>query len=546
MKKISQLDANILIGVLAGSALIYEMILAATLGLLFGDSIFYFSLTIALFILFMGLGSASARWFQKNSFFNLVMAEIVISALGVSCSSAILLVAGLTKKGILASVTAVVLIFTIGFLAGVEIPIIYSITDDTVKKDRRFGYLLFFDYLGALLGAVIFSFILLPKLDLIGSGAFVALLNLIILTFYLFKYGFALRASKMMVVLISFIFLACGWTLLKHDLIQQELDRNIFQIAPTTEIKETFRTRYQKVTLALTPDQDVAEKYKTQIPNEVGAGTRAPWISIYLNNFNQAFSPLGSETDLYHHAFVHPAMVLAGKRENILVLGGGDGLPAKEILKYPEVQNITNVDLDGEWVHFTKTNPLMRAHSFNSLNNPKVHLVVSDAFQWVRQSQEKFDVILVDFPEGIDLPLARSYSLQFLRDLKRLINKGGVISFQVDFFNNPAYWCVVKTMMEAGFNIIPHRVLDPIDDHYGLILLSEDKLDLTSYDQDLRKYSFINPNWVLSRRYMEFYRDEDFIRAQTQGLMTNTFFHPSFLYYYRVTFPWDLFIGNND
>ncbi len=546
MKKISQQDAHILIGMMAGSALVYEMILAATLGLLFGDSIFYFSVTIAFFILFMGVGSYAVKWIQGKYFFNLILAEIAISISGALCSAIILQAGGFTKNGVVTSLIAGCLIFVIGFCAGLEVPLLYLLSDNSKEGDRRFGFLLLFDYLGALLGALIFSFILLPQFDLLGSGALLASLNLMVLAYFIFKYKALLSWPKLIVTGVILSFILCAGVFNWHEPIQKALDQNIFQVAKSTEVIEAFRTKYQKVTVTLTPFVDIENKYKSKIQIQSGADEKAPWIGVYLNRFVQTFSPLASQTDLYHHAFVHPAMVLAKNPKNILILGGGDGLPAKEVLKYPQIQRITNVDLDGEWVEFAKSNNLMKTHNFNSLNDPKVLVIISDAFQWVRQSREKFDVVLVDFPEGVDLPLARSYSLQFLRDLKRIVNEDGIISFQVDFFNNPAYWSIVKTMMEAGFKIIPHRALDPGDDNYGLILLSKKKLDLSTFDQDLRKYPFINPKLVLSQQSLELYRDEDLVNAQTKGLMINTFFHPSFLYYYRTTFPWDLFIGNND
>lgn len=585
MGKIKTRDSYWLIFIFAASALIYEMILASTLVFLFGDSLFYFSLTIAFFILFMGLGSSASHWLthrtSSTALSALLSAEWVVTVAGGLSSLLILWVAGNTKDGFLTSLIALALTFLIGFSAGVEIPLLYMLTKPNrtaqktdqapVQSDNRFrvgleagtgsrggdtglasssrpalfGTFLMWDYFGALIGSVFFSLLLLPAMDLIGSALLLGTLNILVLLLFVFKYRKQVRGAMEWLTILSIVLIAAVVLTIQKGYLQTLVDNKIFQVSPRTQMLESFRTSYQKVMVSLTPSADVEARHREKVMAESDVSADTPWISIYLNNFTQSFAPLGSDTDFYHHAFIHPAMVLSSRRERVLVLGGGDGLPGKEINKYSDVEQIVTVDLDGEWVEFAKNNPYMRQHNFDSLKDPRVELVIDDAFHWVRMSKRTFDVIFVDFPEGVDVPLARSYSVQFLKDLKRLLSEDGVISFQTDSFNNPVYWAVVKTIQAAGFHIIPHRSLEFGDESYGFVLASRKRKELEHFEEDMVKRPFINQKMIFSTFLMNQMREDRFLRLKTDGLKINTFFHPTFLYYYRISQPWDIFIGNN-
>ncbi len=424
MAIVSRTDSQCLICVFAACALLYEMVIATTLVLLFGDVIYYFSLTVAFFVLFMGIGSGISRGVEGQALLVLVLVELVIALLGASSSFLLLYVAAYTRSGPYILLTAFIYIALIGILIGMELPLLFRLTEGQGDPQKRFGFLLIADYLGSLIGSLLFAFLLLPRLDITGTSLAAGGVNLLGVVYAIARVGFPIREVPR---------------------IQSAVDEELFAIGDHTEIIRNFRTRYQKVVVTLTPRADIeAEEDDGRYRELVGTLARSPsdtWIAVYLNGYLQALSPLQSSTDFYHHAFVHPTMLLARQRRRVLVLGGGDGLPAKEVAKYVEVQDIVNVDLDGEWVEFVKNDPLMRAHNFDSLRDPRLRLIVADAFKWVRESTERFDVILVDFPEGIDVPLARSYSTQFLKDLKRLLSDDGVIAFQANFLRSRRASC---------------------------------------------------------------------------------------------------------
>ena len=109
---------------------------------------------------------------------------------------------------------------------------------------------------------------------------------------------------------------------------------------------------------------------------------------LYLNN-NLQFS--STDEYRYHEALVHPVMSMAKKVDHVLVLGGGDGLAVREILKYKEVKDITLVDLDEGMTKMFKTNKIFTDFNHNSLNNPKVKVYNQDAFIWAKNCKKKFD-----------------------------------------------------------------------------------------------------------------------------------------------------------
>jgi len=532
MITIKPLGAHLLIMIMALCVLLYELTIASLLALIFGDVIFYFTLTIALFILFMGFGSLLAQRFISSAS-PLLVVEILISLLGAGATPIISLVAATTQHSLFVFMAALFFIIFIGLLAGAELPLLFKITHSISQDNNKFSLLLAYDYIGALLGSVLFALVLLPNVDLIGTGVYAGLLNIFaaIIIYYLSLNGLTKLRQNIYKLSLALVLFFCLLLKYKQEAIQQSIDTTLFRISTNTKIINNFRTKYQKVTLTLTPLADIDANSSLPL-NKVA--TELQWLSIYLNNQIQAQSVYKSETDIYHHAFVHPAMIMAGKRESILILGGGDGLPAKEVQKYSDVRQIINVDLDGEWANFTKENPLMREHSHDSFNNVKLKLIIADAFKWVRKSQQSFDVILVDFPEGVDIPLARSYSLEFLNDLKRILNDDGVISFQVDTFNNPVYWSIVRTMLAAGYKVIPHHTKEPSAAE-GLVLLSKTKINLTTMRNRISQYPFIRPELFISPQAMEHYRQEDRLIKQTRKYSINTFFNPIFLHYYRFS-----------
>ncbi|GKT32105.1 polyamine aminopropyltransferase, partial [Aduncisulcus paluster] len=130
-------------------------------------------------------------------------------------------------------------------------------------------------------------------------------------------------------------------------------------------------------------------------------------LRLYLDG-NIQFSSLDEHR--YHEALVHPAMNMAPQREHILILGGGDGLAARELLKYDTVKDITIVDLDPGVTELAKENLLIRRLNEDALLNERVEIRNEDAFRYLETSESKYDVIIIDLPDPNNEALNKLYT----------------------------------------------------------------------------------------------------------------------------------------
>src|SRR5699024_6665730 len=149
----------------------------------------------------------------------------------------------------------------------------------------------------------------------------------------------------------------------------------------------------------------------------------------------------------YHEALVHPAM--DGPRGNVLVLGGGDGLALRELLRYPDVQHITLVDLDPAVLQLAREDPRITAVNQNSLNDPRATVIADDAFSWMREHQhEDFDTVLIDMPDPDSEATAKLYSEEFYGLVRQSLAPGARVAVQAGspYFAPQAYWSTEQTL----------------------------------------------------------------------------------------------------
>jgi spermidine synthase len=192
----------------------------------------------------------------------------------------------------------------------------------------------------------------------------------------------------------------------------------------------------------------------------------------------------------YHEALVHPALSLVGTPRAVLILGGGDGLAAREILKYPAVERITLVDLDPEMTRLARENPLLRELNRSSLHDPRVHVVNRDAFLWLADAPpQRFDAAFVDFPDPHNFSLGKLYTRQFYMRLRARLEPGGLAGIQSTspLMARRSYWCINRTLEAAGFQVRPYHALVPSFGEWGFVLAGHDPVPLpTSVRPGLR------------------------------------------------------------
>jgi spermidine synthase len=181
----------------------------------------------------------------------------------------------------------------------------------------------------------------------------------------------------------------------------------------------------------------------------------------------------------YHEALVHPAFQAATQRAHVLILGGGDGLAAREVLRYgDEVKQVTLVDLDGAMTKLALGAPELAALNGRSLADPKLRVINDDAMQWLTQTDERFDVVIVDFPDPNNFSLGKLYTTKFYALLKAHLAEGGVSVIQSTspLFARKSYWCIDTTIRAAGFATRPYHVWVPSFGEWGYVLAGEGNL----------------------------------------------------------------------
>jgi spermidine synthase len=193
-------------------------------------------------------------------------------------------------------------------------------------------------------------------------------------------------------------------------------------------------------------------------------------FQLFLNG-NLQFS--STDEYRYHEALVHPAMLLANNARRVLVLGGGDGLAVREILKYPSVTHITLVDLDPDMTRLSTRFPLLAELNKHAFDDSRVEVINQDAFVWLEEtSQEPFDAAIVDFPDPNTFALGKLYTTRFYRMLRSRLKESAAVSVQSGspMFARNSYWCIIRTLEAAGFVVRPYSTAVPSFGVWGYAL----------------------------------------------------------------------------
>jgi spermidine synthase len=191
-------------------------------------------------------------------------------------------------------------------------------------------------------------------------------------------------------------------------------------------------------------------------------------LRLFLNSHLQFSS---RDEYRYHETLVHPGLA-AVKATRVLILGGGDGLALREVLKYRDVQNVTLVDLDPEMPKLFSTHAELVALNRGSFRDRRVHLVSSDAMVWLERTNDLFDFAIVDLPDPSNFSLGKLYTSLFYRMLRRHLSDNGAFAVQSSspLFAPHSFWCVVRTVEDAGFRATPYHVYVPSFGEWGFVL----------------------------------------------------------------------------
>jgi spermidine synthase len=441
-----QAESNILlisIMIVALCGIVYELIIGTVSSYLLGNSVYQFSMTIGFFMFAMGVGSYISRFIGSRLIQAFVVVELVLGIIGGLCSISLFMMFPFAPW--LYKTAMFSFIFTIGMLVGLEIPLLTRVLAVRKGTRRSIADVMSLDYVGALIGSVAFPLLLLPSLGLITASFAIGLINLLVALaniFWLRKY---LENPKRL-AMIAFATLAALILLTAYanritSMAQQHLyfDRIVWQ----------KQTPYQSLVVTHQwPKND---------------------LRLFIDGHLQ-FSE--SDEHRYHEALVHPAMAWSGPKKKVLVLGGGDGLAVREILKYPSVERIDLVDLDPEMTELgTNFKPIVDMNQ-NSLNSEKVRVFNQDAFVYVKESTEVYDKVIVDFPDPHNEAIAKLYSVEFYAMLAARMTENAVMASQSTspYFARNAYWSIGHTIADRFADVTSYTVTIPAFGVWGFHL----------------------------------------------------------------------------
>ena len=407
--------------VVAACGLVYELVAGTISSYLLGDAVTQFSLVIGVFLCAMGLGAYCAQFIRHGLLKAFIEIEIWIGLIGGLSSIAMFTVSALA--GSVFEIVFFCICIAIGMLIGIEIPLLVRIIKAYQGVSTTLSRVLALDYIGALAGSVLFPFLVLPYLGLSRASVVFGIMNLAIAGVGVAilkgrRFWMMLRlALAFLILLVAMVFSArlVGYM---EDLLYQD------------EIVFTRTTAYQRIVL-------------TRWRND---------IRLYLNG-NLQFSSIDEAR--YHEALVIPAMEACPFARQVLILGGGDGMAAREVLKYPGVKHIQLVDIDPAMTTLGRTRPELITLNQHALSSPKVGILNSDAFKYLEESRTFFDVILVDLPDPNSETLAKLYSRSFyLLCLHHLSANGVLVTQATSPFEAPeAFWCIAQTIGAAGAGV---------------------------------------------------------------------------------------------
>ncbi|MEV7614847.1 polyamine aminopropyltransferase [Streptomyces sp. NPDC089799] len=421
--------------VCAACGLVYELELLALASYLIGDSVTQASVVLSVMVFAMGVGSLLAKRLRGAPAAGFIAVE-----------AALALVGGMSATALYASFAwlgesrpaLVAFSLTIGVLIGAEIPLLMTLIQRIRRQDAGGAVADLFaaDYVGALVGGLAFPFLLLPLLGQLTGAMLTGMVNAAAggaLVLWLFRRDLSRRTCwLLMAANVTVLAVLASAAVLAEDF--ERVARNAVYGG---EVRVAVQTGLQELVVT-------------------GPASGSPRsLDLYLDG---RLRVSGYDEYRYHEALVHPAM--QGPHATVLVLGGGDGLAAREVLRYRDVEAVTVVELDPGVVRLARTDPMLSALNGRAYADPRVRVSNSDAFRFLRdpRAHGRYDVIVSDLPDPGITPSTKLYSQEFYGLAARALRPGGRIAVHA---GSPSvrprtYWTVEATLSAAGLRTVPY------------------------------------------------------------------------------------------
>jgi len=427
-----------------------------------------------------------------------------------------------------------------------EIPLIIRINEKhSLELKNNLSEILSMDYVGSLGGALVFTYFLLTRFSLAKITFILGMVNVAVALIGFLLFIRLIPRKKLMgsfcllavAALVMGFFKAEDWT--RYS--EQRYYRDPIVLSKTT--------RYQHLVLT----------------------KRDQRLQLFINGHLQFSS---NDERIYHEMLIHPAMSIVRERSRVLILGGGDGLALREILKYPTVESVTLVDIDPEMVRLAGEYPdLVRLNDGALLDNRitvinskafipgdlveftqtsdrpsqmfsrKLHKVADvkvftvDAERYVRETEGLFDAVFIDLPDPDMLELAKLYSVDFYAALRERLKPHGVIAVQSTspYYAKETFLCIGKSLAGAGFSCLPYHDNVPSFGEWGWFIAWKSKVSQESVKKALNsiqafevKTGYLTPEIFKASLFF----GKGWLTSDSE-IMENTLMNPVIVEYYR-------------
>ena len=372
----------------------------------------------------------------------------------------------------------------------------------------RFENVLTFDYLGALVASVAFPLLIVPHLGLMSASLAFGCLNLAVAGGSLWM--FRDRAGRGTWIAWGIALAVSGAALVQSERMVSALDQALY----ADDIILAEHTPYQAITVTRFRDR----------------------VRLFLDQSIQFDS---RDEHRYHEALIHPAMVSVARPRSVLILGGGDGMAAREVLRHDQVETVTLVDLDPRVTELFRDRDDLAALNGGALRDPRVQVINADAWTWLSAPGPAFDVIIADLPDPRNLALSKLYSREFYQLMTQRLAFGGAFVTQAGspLFARQAFWSIVETLESTPaptapgnvLEVTPYHVLVPSFGDWGFALARPDAAPdrPLALPEGLR---FLTPDAWLAAQIFD--KDTDRVEVELNSIRT----HPLAAYYQQ---GWD-------
>ncbi len=432
----------------AACGIVYELALLTLSVSLNGGGIVATSLIVAGYIAALGAGALFVKPLLARAAIAFIVVEALLGIIGGLSAAALYVMFAFIGSSlwVLAIGTAL-----IGGLVGAEVPLLMTLLQrgrqaDPTAAGRILANLNAADYLGALIGGLVWPFALLPHLGMIRGAAATGIVNLV--------------AAALLAIF-----------LLRHVVSTRALATALCALAAALALLATLLVRAHAIEISSRQRlyADPIISYRQSPYQEIVVTRRGNDMRLYLDGGLQ-FST--RDEYRYTESLVYPA--LGTCTHSVLVLGGGDGLAARELLRQPGVEKIVQVEMDSAVIELARTT--LRDTNASALDNPRVNIVIDDAMRWLRRPgvipPGGFGTVVVDLPDPDTPVLGRLYSTEFYTLVAHALAPDGLVVVQAGSpFSTPtAFWRTVSTIRTAGYAVTPYHVHVPTFGDWGFAL----------------------------------------------------------------------------